>query len=48
MKKLTTLLSLLLTQGIAFADTTLVTNVNGYTLNADRELQTFVALQFSC
>ena len=47
MKKLTTLLSLLLTQGIAFADTTLVTNVNGYTLNADRELQTFVALQFS-
>jgi hypothetical protein len=31
----------------AVADTTLVTNVNGYTLNAQRQLQQFTALQFT-
>jgi predicted amidohydrolase YtcJ len=31
----------------AVADTTLVTNVNGYTLNAQRQLQKFTALQFT-
>lgn len=29
------------------ADTTLITNVNGYTLNASRELQQFSAIQFT-
>lgn len=47
MKKITVLLTLLITQSIAFADTTLIRNVNGYTLNSDRELQAFVALQFA-
>lgn len=31
----------------AVADTTLVTNINGYTLNAQRQLQQFTALQFT-
>ncbi|GAB5500611.1 MAG: amidohydrolase [Pseudohongiellaceae bacterium] len=31
----------------AVADTTLITNVNGYTLNAQRQLQQFTALQFT-
>lgn len=31
----------------ALADTTLITNVNGYTLNAQRQLQQFSALQFT-
>ncbi len=31
----------------ALADTTLITNVNGYTLDANREIQQFTALQFT-
>lgn len=31
----------------ALADTTLISNVNGYTLDSNRELQQFTALQFS-
>ncbi len=38
-------LSCLTTSG--FADTTLITNVNGYTLNSNRELVQFTALQFT-
>ncbi len=30
-----------------FADTTLITNLNGYTLNSSRELQQFAAIQFT-
>jgi hypothetical protein len=30
-----------------FADTTVYMNVNGYTLNANRELQQFSAIQFT-
>ena len=32
---------------LALADTTLISNVNGYTLNSDRELVRFSALQFT-
>jgi len=44
-----TLLStaLLFLAGQALADTTLISNVNGYTLDSDRALQRFVALQFT-
>ena len=38
---------LLLLTGQALADTTLISNVNGYTLDSSRELQRFVALQFT-
>lgn len=31
----------------AFADTTLITNLNGYTLDSSRELQQFTAIQFT-
>jgi predicted amidohydrolase YtcJ len=43
----TTLLSTALFSTSLFADTTLFTNVNGYTLDSNRELQQFVAIQFS-
>jgi len=51
MKKLF-LCTLVLSLGVAnsaslLADTTLYINVNGYTLNADRELQQFSAIQFT-
>ncbi len=49
MKKLSILISLLGTMQfpILLADTTLYTNVNGYTLDASRELRQFSAIQFT-
>ena len=47
MKKFILSASICLFSVTVLADTTLVTNVNGYTLNADRELQRFSALQFT-
>ena len=41
------LLALLLPVAPVLAQTTLVTNVNGYTLNGQRELNRFFALQFT-
>lgn len=37
----------ILVHGITIAETTLYTNVNGYTLDANRELQQFSAIQFT-
>lgn len=39
--------SLAFLSSLGLADTTLVTNVNGYTLNAERELVQFAAMQFT-
>jgi hypothetical protein len=50
MKKLAQLwitLCLALPGLIAHGDTTLVANINGYSLDADRELIQFTAIQFS-
>ncbi|NKB33005.1 MAG: amidohydrolase family protein [Pseudomonadales bacterium] len=47
MKKFFLTLALLCLTNFSFADTTLITNVNGYTLNSDRELIQFAALQFT-
>lgn len=41
------ILGLSLMQNTAFADTTLFSNVNGYTLNCNGDIQQFVALQFT-
>lgn len=38
---------LLIASSSALADSTLITNVNGYTLNSERELLQFTAMQFS-
>jgi len=47
MKKLILCSILVLSGNAALADTTLISNVNGYTLNDDRQLQQFSAIQFS-
>ena len=47
MKKSALTLALLCLAITSFADTTLITNLNGYTLNSDRELVQFSALQFT-
>ncbi|MEX2470283.1 MAG: amidohydrolase [Pseudohongiellaceae bacterium] len=47
MKKTLLTIALLLLTGRLLADTTLIHNVNGYTLDGNRQLQRFVALQFS-
>lgn len=47
MKKFSLCISFCLLGTLAQADTTLLTNINGYTLNANRELQHFSALQFT-
>ncbi len=47
MKKSALTLALLCLAITSFADTTLITNLNGYTLNSDRELVKFSALQFT-
>ena len=47
MKKLLLCTSIILLGSASQADTTLITNINGYTLNADRELQEFSAIQFT-
>ncbi len=41
------LLSFLTLASVATADTTLISNINGYTLNSDRQLLRFSALQFT-
>lgn len=49
-KNLLSALALSLSQFVAtaaFADTTLITNLNGYTLDSSRELQQFMAIQFT-
>ncbi len=46
-KKLNLLVVAMLTAGSLLADTTLVTNINGYTLDANRNLQQFSALQIT-
>lgn len=47
MPKLPTLVLLSLYSTLAFGDTTLLTNVNGYTLDSERNLVRFKALQFT-
>ena len=47
MKKLLFCSCLLILGSATHADTTLITNINGYTLNAERELQRFSAIQFT-
>ena len=47
MKKFLLCTSISLFSAWVQADTTLITNVNGYTLDANRELQQFTALQFT-
>jgi len=47
MKKSALTLALLCLAITSLADTTLITNLNGYTLNSDRELVQFSALQFT-
>lgn len=47
MKNIVLTLALLCLTNSSFADTTLITNVNGYTLNSDRELVQFSSLQFT-
>ena len=47
MKKSIFALAALGLTAVAFADTTLITNINGYTLTSDRELVQFSALQFT-
>lgn len=46
-KPLLALAATVLSSQFLIADTTLFTNVNGYTLDANRELQQFSAIQFS-
>ena len=47
MKKSALTLALLCLAITSFADTTLITDLNGYTLNSDRDLVQFSALQFT-
>ena len=47
MKKSALPLALLCLAITSFADTTLITDLNGYTLNSDRDLVQFSALQFT-
>ena len=47
MKNFALILGLYLFSNYILAETTLIINVNGYTLNSDRELTTFTALKFT-
>ena len=47
MKKIGLALSFFCLKSLSFAETTLITDVNGYTLDSNRELIQFTALQFS-
>ena len=44
MKRISTAFTLLFLSNTALADTTLISNVNGYTLNSERELHKFTAI----